>query len=50
MSSSVQPTDRLLRGMQRLSFNKEGQPIEYGKDLYRGDRFRFVTEIAPPES
>ena len=35
---------------QRLSFDQEGQPIEYGKDLYRGDRFRFVTEMAPPES
>ncbi|MBM3144141.1 MAG: GntR family transcriptional regulator [Chloroflexi bacterium] len=34
---------------RRLSFDQNGQPIEYGKDLYRGDRFRFVTEIAPLE-
>jgi GntR family transcriptional regulator len=34
---------------RRLSFDQDNQPIEYGKDLYRGDRFRFVTEIAPLE-
>lgn len=34
---------------RRLSFDQNNQPIEYGKDLYRGDRFRFVTEIAPLE-
>ena len=34
---------------QRLSFDQDDQPIEYGNDLYRGDRFRFVTEIAPLE-
>ncbi len=34
---------------RRLSFDQNEQPIEYGKDLYRGDRFRFVTEIAPLE-
>lgn len=34
---------------QRLSFDQDEQPIEYGNDLYRGDRFRFVTEIAPLE-
>jgi GntR family transcriptional regulator len=32
---------------ERLSFDRRGRPIEYGKDLYRGDRFRFVTERAP---
>ena len=31
---------------RRLAFDKADQPIEYGHDLYRGDRFRFVTEIA----
>jgi GntR family transcriptional regulator len=35
---------------ERLSFDRRGRPIEYGKDLYRGDRFRFVTERAPLES
>ena len=34
----------------RLSFDAAGLPIEHGKDLYRGDRFRFVTETAPPEA
>ncbi len=33
----------------RLAFDKNDQPVEYGRDLYRGDRFRFVTEIAPLE-
>ena len=34
---------------RRQSFDQENRPVEYGKDLYRGDRFRFVTEIAPLE-
>jgi GntR family transcriptional regulator len=34
---------------RRLAFDKDNHPIEYGQDLYRGDRFRFVTEIAPLE-
>jgi GntR family transcriptional regulator len=34
---------------RRLSLDQAGKPIEYGKDLYRGDRFRFVTEVAPLE-
>jgi GntR family transcriptional regulator len=34
---------------RRLALDQEGQPVEYGKDLYRGDRFRFVTEVAPLE-
>lgn len=33
----------------RLSFDKENQPVEYGKDLYRGDRWKFVTDIASLE-
>lgn len=32
---------------QRLTFDHDGTAIEYSKDLYRGDRFRFVTEMAP---
>ena len=32
---------------ERLSLDARGRPIEYGKDLYRGDRFRFVTDRAP---
>lgn len=34
---------------RRVSFDDKGNPVEHGKDLYRGDRFRFVTEIAPLE-
>lgn len=31
----------------RLAFDKDGIPIEFGEDLYRGDRFRFVVDSAP---
>ncbi len=34
---------------QRLSYDQDDQPVEHGRDLYRGDRFRFVTEAAPLE-
>jgi GntR family transcriptional regulator len=34
---------------ERLGFDGDGKPVEYGEDLYRGDRFRFVTEMAPLE-
>lgn len=30
----------------RLAFSQDGQPVEYGRDFYRGDRFKFVTETA----
>ncbi len=32
---------------RRLAFDQLGRPMENGKDLYRGDRFRFITEVAP---
>jgi GntR family transcriptional regulator len=32
---------------KRLSYDGNNLPVEYGKDRYRGDRFRFVTEAAP---
>jgi len=32
---------------RRLGFDKDDRPVESGIDLFRGDRFRFVTEIAP---
>jgi len=32
---------------KRISYDLQGQPVEFGKDRYRGDRFRFVTEAAP---
>ena len=31
---------------RRIGFDQDERLIEYGKDLYRGDRFRFVTEDA----
>ena len=34
---------------RRLALDLDNQPVEYGHDLYRGDRFRFITEIAPLE-
>jgi GntR family transcriptional regulator len=32
---------------RRLGFDTKDRPIESGNDLYRGDRFRFVTRVAP---
>ena len=34
---------------RRLALDPDNQPVEYGQDLFRGDRFRFITEIAPLE-
>ncbi len=34
---------------RRVSFDPNQHPVEYGSDLYRGDRFRFVTEMASLE-
>jgi GntR family transcriptional regulator len=35
---------------RRLGFDQDNLPVEFGKNLYRGDRFRFVTEIGRPEA
>ena len=32
---------------RRLAFDPDDRPVECGNDLYRGDHFRFVTEVAP---
>jgi len=32
---------------QRVTFDERERAVEYSNDLYRGDRFRFVTELAP---
>ncbi|MCI0520091.1 MAG: GntR family transcriptional regulator, partial [Chloroflexi bacterium] len=32
---------------RRISYDDENRPVEYGKDRYRGDRFRFGAEAAP---
>jgi GntR family transcriptional regulator len=34
---------------KRISYDRDGHPVEYGKDRYRGDRFRFIAEAAPFE-
>ncbi|OQX63478.1 MAG: hypothetical protein B6I38_04050 [Anaerolineaceae bacterium 4572_5.1] len=34
---------------RRVAYDDKDSPFEYGRDLYRGDRFRFMTEIAPLE-
>lgn len=44
------PTGSPLMLERRITFDTEMQVVEYSKDLYRGDRFRFVTELAPLES
>lgn len=48
------PIGEAMMMEKRISFDHENIPVEVGKDLYRGDRFRFVTETAPvnglPES
>jgi DNA-binding GntR family transcriptional regulator len=33
---------------RRLSFDASGRPVEIGRDRYRGDRFRFITEVEAP--
>ncbi len=32
---------------RRIACDGAGRPVEYGKDLYRGDRFRFVIRTSP---
>lgn len=32
---------------RRISYDSMNQPVEYGQDRYRGDRFRFVAEAKP---
>ena len=39
----------LLMLEQRLPYNQDNQSIDYGKDLYRSDRFRLVTQITQLE-
>lgn len=33
----------------RLTLDTAGWPVEYTRNLYRGDRFRFIAEAAPVE-
>ncbi len=34
---------------RRLAFDEDDRAVEHARDLFRGDRFRFVTEVAPLE-
>jgi GntR family transcriptional regulator len=34
---------------RRVVFDREGVPVERAHDLFRGDRFRFITELATLE-
>ncbi len=34
---------------RRLAYAEDDHPVEYARDLFRGDRFRFTTEMAPLE-
>ncbi|NJN18462.1 MAG: GntR family transcriptional regulator [Oscillochloris sp.] len=34
---------------RRITYDTTGAAVEWSKDLYRGDRFRFITELAPLE-
>jgi GntR family transcriptional regulator len=40
---------RALMLERRLAFDQEGRAVERARDLFRGDRFRFTTEVAPLE-
>lgn len=40
------PPGSALMLERRVSFDGHDRPVEHGRDLYRGDRFRFVTETA----
>lgn len=37
---SLKPPAAVLR-MERISYEKEGQPVEYVSSVYRGDRYKF---------
>jgi GntR family transcriptional regulator len=34
---------------RRVVYDREGVPVERARDLFRGDRFRFITELATLE-
>lgn len=42
----IKPGDPLMLE-KRISYDQQDQPIEFGKDRYRGDRFRFIAETYP---
>ena len=42
----VMPKGASLILEERIVYDVNGRPIQYVKDVYRGDRFRFVTPHA----
>jgi GntR family transcriptional regulator len=34
--------------LSRHSWDTEGNPVEYVRSIYRGDRYKFVTKLRPP--
>lgn len=38
-----------LLSLSRHSFDTEGEPVEFVRSLYRGDRYKFVARIKRPE-
>ena len=46
---NINPGEALMLE-KRISYDAEDQPIEFGKDRYRGDRFRFITNSSPDDS
>ncbi len=45
---NIKPNTPLIME-RRLGFDQNDRPVEYAKDVYRGDRFKFVTKIAALE-
>jgi len=39
------PIGSPLMLVERISYDTEGQPVEFAKDVHRGDRTRFVSEL-----
>jgi len=42
----IKPGDPLMLE-KRVSYDQQDQPVEFGEDRYRGDRFRFIAETYP---
>ncbi len=43
---AIEPRSPMLR-LTRRSWDRDGQVVEYVESLYRGDRYRFVSPLAP---
>lgn len=40
--------DQPMLQMTRVSFDQHGIPVEHVSSLYRGDRYRLITQLLPP--